>query len=145
MGKKKATGTGIETTTIKKNRKAINLDALRILIKEGNDAREIMKDMGIAQVGSLRNAVFMLSQKDERFYAVPGLVDETRFRPLMKVGKAGIRIPIEKLPFAYGETVSYEIQSSVNDGIAVVMITGKQKLMVPEEGEGDPTGEDSTE
>lgn len=131
MGKKKAAGT--ETTTVKKNRKAINLDELRILINEGNDAREIMKDMGIAQVGSLRNAVFMLSQKDMKFYAVQGLVDETRFRPLIKVGKTGIRIAIEKLPFEQDTTASYETKEN-GDGTATVIISGpaKGRLVIEE-------------
>lgn len=126
MGKKKnADGTQMTTQTArtKRSRNTINLDLLRDHIKSGSNAKDIMNDMGISQVGSLRNAVFMLTQVDETFYTVPGLIDETRFKPILKVGKAGIRLPLEKLPFAKGTTVSYEITED-RDGNVTVSITG---------------------
>lgn len=127
MGKKKnADGTQMtsKTARTKRSRNTINLDLLRDHIKNGSNAKDIMNDMGISQVGSLRNAVFMLSQVDETFYTVPGLIDETRFKPILKVGKAGIRLPLEKLPFAKGTTVSYEITEDI-DGNVTVSITGR--------------------
>lgn len=132
MGKKKVQE-GTQTTKTKKPRNNIDLDLLRQHIKVGSNARDIMHDLNISQVGSLRNAVFMLSQMDETFYTVPGLVDETRFKPVLKVGKAGIRIPIEKLPFAKGTSVSYEVTDGEN-GQMTVIITGPgaiQETMEP--------------
>jgi hypothetical protein len=126
MGKKKTGTDAGGEGKVKRNRKAINLDELRVLIGNGNSAKSIMQEMGIAQPGSLRNAVFMLSQKDEAFYTVPGLVDETRFKPALKVGKAGIRISAEKLPFMQGTTASYETRSN-GDGTAIVIISGQSK------------------
>jgi len=121
MGKKKVQTDG--TVKEKRERKNINLDVLREYIDGKNNAHSIMAEMKIAQIGSLRNAVFMLSQIDGKFYTVPGLIDETRFKPVIKVGKSGIRLPLEKIPFAKGTTVSYDVQRSENSDI-VIVITG---------------------
>jgi hypothetical protein len=49
MGKKKTGTDAGGEGKVKRNRKAIDLDALRVLIGNGNSAKSIMQEMGIAQ------------------------------------------------------------------------------------------------
>jgi len=123
MRKKESRQAGGEAVKKARGQK-VDMDELRELVQGGVSATDIMRKMSIRQIGSLRNAVFMLSQIDQAFYTVYGLVDETKFRPLLKVGKTGIRIPLDKLPFAKGTLVAYETLPDEEDGTVTVKLVG---------------------
>jgi len=116
---------GQDQVVTKEKRQSINMDFLREMINSGHGAKNIMETMNIKQIGSLRNAVFMLSQKDMKLYTVPGLIDETRFKPMLRVGKSGIRLPVEKIPFKKGSMVVYE--NTNDDGAPVILIRAADK------------------
>jgi len=130
MGKKKETVQGQAQAKAKKRERRVDLEQLRGYIAEKKNAHDIMDTMKIKQIGSLRNAVFMLSQIDERFYTVPGIVDEFRFKPIIRVGKSGIKIPIERIPFAIGSTLNVTV--SAEDGVSTITISGPTSIVTTE-------------
>lgn len=102
MGKKKGESTG---TVTRGPKTTINLEALRDLIKAGANAKEIMAEIGIKQVQSLRNSVFKLSQLDRIFYDVPGLINDARRPGAIRVGKTGLKLPLKSIPYEVGTVV----------------------------------------
>lgn len=50
-------------------------DLLRRMISEGKTARQIMKEFGISRF-TLKEHLLLLQQKDEKYYEIPGLLED---------------------------------------------------------------------
>ena len=88
-------------------KKGIDHDKLRKLIKEGLDGDQIKEKMGFDKIIKVQSVVKSLMVKDRKFYEIPNLYNRKRWSsPYVKFTKSGIyvlRRKFDKLPFKEGD------------------------------------------
>ena len=103
----------------------MDLNRLRTEIEVGKNAKEIMAEMGIRNIQSIRNAVLRLSIQDKKLYEVKRLFGDGNRDGSLKFGKSGLTLSKTRL-----ESLGFKMEDKfdvVGDNGNIVL---KKKEMV---------------